>query len=111
MEGHTLREARQNKNWTQEQTARALGVTQAYLSMVESGRRAVSDALVRRALKALSLPPTALPLRSEHITTRMPSGQDVFWADLAGLGYPGFPYLRKKAEKNPAEVLLDALNE
>jgi transcriptional regulator with XRE-family HTH domain len=111
MEGHTLREARRNKSWTQEQTARALGVTQAYLSMVESGRRPVSDALVHRALKTLSLPPTAFPLRSEHVTTLAPSGQHAFWADLAGLGYPGFAYLRKEARRNPAEVLLDALNE
>jgi hypothetical protein len=32
-------------------------------------------------------------------------------ADLAALGYPGFAHLRTKVQKNPAGVLLDALNE
>jgi len=83
MEGHSLREARRNKNWIQEQTARALGVTQAYLSMIESGRCQVSDALVPRALKTLTLPPTALTLRSEYVTARTPSGERPFWSDSA----------------------------
>src|ERR1700732_830823 len=101
MDGHALREARRKKNWTQEQTAQALGVTQAYLSMLEKGRRAVSDSVV---LKVLHLPPIALPLR-EPTEVRMPSGQHAFSADLAALGYPGFAYLRKKARRNPAQVL------
>jgi transcriptional regulator with XRE-family HTH domain len=110
MDGHALRQARRKKNWTQEQTAQALGVTQAYLSMLEKGRRAVSDSVVRKVLKVLDLPPIALPLR-EPTEGRMPSGQHAFSADLAALGYPGFAYLRKKARRNPAQVLLDALNE
>jgi transcriptional regulator with XRE-family HTH domain len=111
MDGHTLREARQDKNWTQQQTARALGVTQAYLSMLEKGRRTVSEPFIRRALKLLDLPPTALPLPSEAAASPMPSRKHDFTADLAALGYPGFAYLRTKLQKNPAGVLLDALNE
>jgi transcriptional regulator with XRE-family HTH domain len=111
MDGTALREARQHKNWTQQQTARALGVTQAYLSMLEKGRRTVSESLVRKALKVFHLPPTALPLPSEASGAPVPSRKHDFTADLAALGYPGFAYLRTKVQKNPAEVLLDALNE
>jgi transcriptional regulator with XRE-family HTH domain len=111
MDGTMLREARQNKNWTQQQTARALGVTQAYLSMLEKGRRTVSESFVRKALKVLDLPPTALPLSSEDSVAPLPSRKHDFTEDLAALGYPGFAYLRTKVQQNPAGVLLDALNE
>ena len=111
MDGTTLREARQNKNWTQQKTARALGITQAYLSMLEKGHRWVSESFLRKALKVFDLPPTALPLPSEASGAPAPSRRHDFTADLAALGYPGFAYLRTKVQKNPAEVLLDALNE
>ena len=111
MDGTTLKEARQNKNWTQQQAARALGVTQAYLSMLEKGRRRISESFVRKALRVFDLPPTALPLPSEASGEAAPSRTHDFTADLAALGYPGFAYLRTKVQKNPAGVLLDALNE
>ncbi len=110
MDGTTLREARQNKSWTQHQAARALGVTQAYLSMLEKGRRSVSKSFVRKALKVFDLPPTALPLPSEASGASTLSRHD-FTTDLAALGYPGFAYVRTKVRKNPAGVLLAALNE
>jgi transcriptional regulator with XRE-family HTH domain len=111
MDGKILKEARQTKNWTQKDAAQALGVTQAYLSMLETGHRAVSKRLAGKALKLLDLPPTALPLRSQ---TGGPtsSGRHDYSADLAALGYPGFAYLRTRvARRNPAGLLLDALNE
>ena len=111
MDGETLRKARQTKNWTQEDAAGALGVTQAYLSMLETGRRAVSKRFVRKAFKVLDLPPTALPLPSGVSAEPMASRKHNFAADLAALGYPGFAYLRTNVKKNPAGVLLDALNE
>ena len=37
MKAAGLREMRQQKGWTQQRTAEALGVTQAYLSMLEQG--------------------------------------------------------------------------
>lgn len=110
MDGTTLREARQKKNWTQQQTARALGVTQAYLSMLEKGSRTVSESFVRKVLKVFDLPPTALPLPSEASGASTFSQHD-FAADLGALGYPGFAYVRTKVRKNPAGVLLAALNE
>jgi transcriptional regulator with XRE-family HTH domain len=111
MDGNLLKQARLEKNWTQDEAAQALGVTQAYLSMLEHGRRALSEPFVRKALKVLRLPPTALPLRSETATKRMPSEKHDFSTELAALGYPGFSYLRAKVRRNPAEVLFDALDE
>lgn len=111
MDGTMLRKARQNKNWTQQRTARALGVTQAYLSMLEKGHRSVPESFLRKVLRVLDLPPTALPLPSGASGAPVPPRKHDFTADLAALGYPGFIYLRTKSRKNPAGVLLDALNE
>ena len=111
MDGTTLREARQNKNWTQEQAARALGVTQAYWSMMEKGRRVVPESFVTKALKALKLPATVLPLPSESALDRVRTRRHDFSAELGALGYPGFAYIGKKAKVNPALLLFDALDE
>ena len=110
MDGMMLKEARQTKSWTQKDAARALGVTQAYWSMLESGHRAVSKPFVRKALKVLDLPPTALPLQSPTAVPKSSMSRD-YGADLAALGYPGFAYLKSKVRRNPAGILLDALNE
>jgi transcriptional regulator with XRE-family HTH domain len=110
MDGKTLKEGRQTKGWTQKEAAQALGVTQAYLSMLETGRRAVSKGLARKALKVLELPPTALPLQSPTGGPTSSGGHN-YGADLAALGYPGFAYLITKVRRNPAGVLLAALNE
>ena len=111
MDGNGLKEARLKKNWTQEQAAHSLGVTQAYLSMLEQGHRPVSERFVRRALRVLNLPPTALPLRSEEVGLPLSSKKRDFSEELSALGYPGFAYLRARTRRNPAEVLLEALNE
>jgi transcriptional regulator with XRE-family HTH domain len=110
MDGKALREARQTKTWTQKDAARALGVTQAYLSMLETGCRAVSRRFARKALKVFDLPATALPLQSPAAGQKPPKRDD-FGADLAALGYPGFAYLKSGVRRNPADVLLNALNE
>jgi transcriptional regulator with XRE-family HTH domain len=106
-----LKEARRTKNWSQEQTALALEVTQAYLSMLEKGRRPLSERFVSKALKVLDVPSTALPLRSDPTATPASSRMRDFSADLSALGYPVFSYLRARRRRNPAEVLLDALNQ
>ena len=111
MDGNRLKEARLKKNWTQVQAALALDVTQAYLSMLEKGHRPVSDRFARRALQVLNLPPTTLPLRSEELGLRVSSQKLDFSAELGALGYPGFSYLRVRRQRNPAELLLEALNE
>jgi len=111
MDGNSVKEARLKKNWTQKQAALALDVTQAYLSMMEKGHRPVSDRFARRALQVLNLPPTTLPLRSEEVGLLVSSQKLDFSAELGALGYPGFSYLRVRRPRNPAELLLVALNE
>lgn len=111
MDGNALKEARRKKKWTQEQAALALDVTQAYLSMLEKGRRPLSDRFVRKAVKVLNVPATALPLRSEQAVMPGPFAMVDFSAELGALGYPGFSYLRRRRPRNPAEVLLEGLNQ
>ena len=108
MNGEELREARLRAGWTQQQAAGRLGVTQAYLSMVEHGHRALPAVLARKAVEMLHASPTVLPLREDWASP--PSGSDKLRSELAGLGYPGFAHVRGRVRHNPAEVLLNALN-
>jgi transcriptional regulator with XRE-family HTH domain len=108
MTGSNLKEARQRAGWTQQRAASALGVTQAYLSMVERGHRPVTDSVAARAMETFDLPPTALPLEPEN--SLLLNGDDLK-ADLGTLGYPGFSYLRAEHKRNPAELLSYALNQ
>lgn len=111
MDGTTLREARLRKGWTQQQAAQAFGVTQAYWSMMEKGRRVVPKSFVCRVTKALELPPTVLPLPSESDPDHVRALRNDFSVELGALGYPGFAYLGKKTKVNPALLLFGALNE
>jgi transcriptional regulator with XRE-family HTH domain len=108
MNGRELREARLREGWTQQEAAGRLGVTQAYLSMVERGHRVLPSSLARKAVEMLHASPTALPLREEGVGA--PSDSDKLRSELAGLGYPGFAHVRGRVRRNPAEVLLNALN-
>jgi transcriptional regulator with XRE-family HTH domain len=111
MDGNVLKEARRKKHWTQEQAALVLDVTQAYLSMLEKGRRPLSERFVSKALKVLNFRPTALPLRSEQAVMPVSFQMRDFSAELGALGYPEFSYLRVRRPRNPAEVLLEALSQ
>ncbi|PYV77303.1 MAG: hypothetical protein DMG96_11575 [Acidobacteria bacterium] len=111
MDGAMLRDARLRKKWTQQDAALALGVTQAYLSMVEKGHRAMSDRLVLKAQRMLKLRPTVLPLQPQQETMSDTSRKLDFSAELGALAYPGFSYHRARRRHNPAEVLFSALNE
>ena len=85
-----------------------MGVTQAYLSMVERGARPVSQELATAVLKAYPLAPTARPLQVP-ITN---SSESFYKESLGELRYPGFDYLKQgTAATNPAELLLRALDE
>lgn len=108
MTGLQLRYARQSAGWTQEKTATRLGVTQAYLSMMEKGRRPVATELAVRAVSLLKAPPTTLPLVREESHSAAVSD---FQKALGSLGYPGFSYLHHGKKRNPAEVLFFALNQ
>lgn len=102
-----LKKARVNRGWSQQEAAARLGVTQAYLSLLENGRRSAAP-LARRLMQVYDLPPTVLPVQEvrENVTP------DLLAHELASLGYPGFAHLQGKARRtNPAEFLLTALGQ
>ena len=107
MTGNDLRSARTASQWTQAEAAHRLGVTQAYLSMVERGSRPVSGDLASTVLRVFSLPATTRPLGT-HLDTL--AGEEFFKRSLGELGYPGFAYLKGRVLVNPAELLLLALD-
>jgi len=108
MTGQDLRRARLEKNWTQQDAAARLRVSQGYLSLLERGRRAVPSKLVQRLLQKYKLPPTALPLQSPE-SLALTAKPEALAHALGTLGYPGFSYLRGEPNRNPAELLLNAL--
>lgn len=108
MTGQDLRRAREDAGWTQVEAAQRLGLTQAYLSMVERGHRVVSAKLETKAFAVLEFPATALPLTSAPTSFL---SRDGFQRDLGALGYPGFSYLRKGPKQNPAQLLFRALDQ
>jgi transcriptional regulator with XRE-family HTH domain len=109
MDGSELREARLERGWTQLETAERLGVTQAYLSMLERGKRVLPRGLTRKVVEVLHAAPTALPFRDLEVVAA--SGGERLPYELAALGYPEFEHLRGGVRRNPAEVLFHALNQ
>jgi transcriptional regulator with XRE-family HTH domain len=105
--GSELKNVRKTSSWTQTEAAARLGVTQAYLSMVERGRRAVSCELASRVMRIFAVPATALPLTEYRSHVRDPG---FYQAMLGSLGYPGFAYLRGSVRLNPGELLMEALD-
>jgi transcriptional regulator with XRE-family HTH domain len=104
MNSEQLKSARMERGWNQQEAAKRLGVTQSYLSMLESGRRSTAH-LSRKLMQVYRLSPTVLPVQ-EIKEKATPS----FLAhELASLGYPGFAHLRKTKKANPADFLLTAL--
>lgn len=107
VDGNQLRELREQRGWTQQQAAKHLGVTQAYLSMLERAHRPVPSRLVNGMARLFDLPVTALPLPPAAV--EMSDSQ--LAGALAALGYPGFRHLaaRSSGARNPAAVLAAAL--
>ena len=106
MRPEQLRSARQTAGLTQQQAADRLGVSQAYLALLERGRRPVTPPLGSKFVKLYRLGPAALPLESGSIDKWHSSS---LAGALASLGYPGFRQLRGALRKNPAVVLLAAI--
>lgn len=103
---HQLKQARLRCGQTQQQAASRLGVTQAYLSMLENGERKPSAKLARKLMHEYELSPTVLPVSDVPANT----GSDDFASELAALAYPGFAHLDRGTKKvNPAVFLLKAL--
>ena len=110
MNGVVLKTARSEAGWTQSRLAEKLGVTQAYLSLMESGGRRVPPQLARRVARVLDLSPTVLPLDTTS-TSKHPPTNEWVEAQLARLGYPGYAYRKRPgAVHHPAEVLLAGLS-
>ncbi len=109
MKGNELLEARQKKNLEQIESANRLGISQPYLSLLESGKRSIPQKLARKAVSIFQLSPTAIPqsfnLQNKNIN------QEILAEDLAAIGYPNFAHLgRKRRRKNPADILLSAIS-
>lgn len=105
-----LQSARRARGWTQKRAARQLGVTQAYLSMLERGRRIPPQTLAVRLVEVYSLSPAALPLPASEWQAPAPEDREIA-AELTRLGYPGLGGRRRGEQKNPADVLLIALSQ
>ena len=109
MTGEQLRDARRRVGWTQQRAAKRLGVSQAYVSMVEGNRRRVPLTLVSTLFRTYDLPATALPVQD---LSDGPFNPHELAGALGALRYPGFAYLRDNAPRsNPGSVLLQALRQ
>jgi transcriptional regulator with XRE-family HTH domain len=104
MKGEQVREARRRLGLTQHQAAKRWRVSQAYLSLAETGKRRVPDRLARLLVRVEPSMATGLALEvSDPSPDQLPRL-------LGGLGYPGFAYLADpRAVANPAAVVLAAL--
>lgn len=99
-----LKEARLRRRHTQQEAASRLGVTQAYLSMLEKGERQPSFELGRKLMHEYGVSPTVLPVSDAVAASDDPAHE------LASLAYPGFAHLRRGRTKlNPATFLLKVL--
>lgn len=108
MKRDEFKSARLAKGWTQTRAAAHMGMTQAYLNYLENGKRQLTPELVRRATSVYGLSLEALPVSDSFEPTPMDDQRLTEW--LAGLGYPGFSYLRTRvSKKHLFEVLLTAL--
>ncbi|HEY4900525.1 MAG TPA: hypothetical protein VIH91_06875 [Terriglobales bacterium] len=69
----------------------------------------MSPELARRMVHVYKLSPVSFPPSAARWDPKTADPEQLA-ADLAGLGYPGFAYLRKRRSKrNPGELLLTAL--
>jgi transcriptional regulator with XRE-family HTH domain len=109
MTGQTLRSARLERGLTQQEAAVRLGVSQPYLALLERGKRPLTAELARKAVRKLNVRPTLVPC-DQKFRARCPN-TDSLAKQLSALGYPGFSYMRAGWTRNPAEVVLGALQQ
>jgi transcriptional regulator with XRE-family HTH domain len=105
MSGADLRDARREREWTQAELADRLGVTQAYVCLLERNRRAVPRRLAQKLASVLKLSPNTLPMSAGRTSLK----PDEAASALGAVGYPGFAYLRNRRSLNPADLLLRVL--
>jgi len=100
MTGTDLRIGREQRGWTQEQSAIKLGVSQPYLSLLERGSRRVPDRLARKSAALYGLSATTLPVTTNGHTVQA-KHDEVLASDLAALGYPGLTYRKSRRRGIP----------
>ncbi len=108
MTGQELKEYRKNSRLSQEESAKLLGVSQTYLSLLETNKRRVTERLKEKLVQKMHVRPTELPALANKYKVSTVS-DDQLTADLAALGYKGFSHYKPSRLKNPADVLLSAL--
>jgi transcriptional regulator with XRE-family HTH domain len=107
MNHQQLKAGRRLAGLTQLEAAKRLGTSQPYLSQLEKGLRSVTAELAERATRAYALSPTLLPVpNADYLIDDLDPAK--LARQLAGLGYPGFAYLRAH-RTNPAALLVQAL--
>ena len=108
MNAKQITEIRLSKNLEQRIAAELLGVSQPYLSLLESGKRKLTRELAEKVVKVYELPPEKLPL-AEDWEDLAEMNNDEIAETIAGLGYPKFSHLQKGKQINPAQILFSAL--
>src|SRR5687767_7270303 len=106
MSGLEMRQARKAAGWTQVKLARTLGVSQGYVSLMESNERTVPRHLALKLVELLKLSANQLPVSSQSA----PLPPDRAVRSLSTLGYPGFAHVGKTQNLNPAELLVRTLD-
>jgi ribosome-binding protein aMBF1 (putative translation factor) len=66
MIGHIIKKARLAREWSQEELGRRLGISDAMVCSMESGRRKVPAFLVRELRRVLGLSRSSTPVRCTH---------------------------------------------
>ena len=87
---------RKRNGLTQVAAASFLGVSQPYLSLLEKGARPLTAALRNR-------------MKTDGGQGEKRTSDDLFRAQLSGLGYPGFAHVEKSRRKLRADALLMAV--
>jgi transcriptional regulator with XRE-family HTH domain len=102
--GFALKTIRKRQGVPQLHAAKLLGLSQAMLSHMETGKRNVGLEVAQRAVALFGADATALPLDAKRRHS-----EDTLASELGALGYPGYSHLSGHL-RNPAEFLFDALN-
>src|SRR6476660_2713638 len=97
-----LKAYRKKKGLTQQEAALKAELSQAYLALLERGKRRLTEKLTRKFVRLYGVSPAELPSHSPVRNVE----DDRLARELAALGYPGFAYMRGGWKRNPSEVLL-----
>jgi transcriptional regulator with XRE-family HTH domain len=110
MNATELLNARQTAKLEQIDAAKKLGISQPYLSLLESGKREITEKIALRAVKMFRLPPTSIPPKF-NFEDSQPVSNEILREDIAALGFADFAGFKKKTRhKNPADVLFQAIS-